>query len=65
MAGLSFSADSCVLSMCDQSCTYYVDVQLHPDGQVVERQFECAVGIGPTALCKHVAVTLIALCHHD
>ena len=65
MAGLSFSADSCVLSMCDQSCTYYVDVQLHPDGQVVESQCECAVGIGPTALCKHVAVTLIALCHHS
>ena len=48
-----------------KNCTYYVEVLLHPDGQVVESQCECAVGMGPTALCKHVAVTLIALCHHS
>ncbi|RUS84743.1 hypothetical protein EGW08_007485 [Elysia chlorotica] len=43
---------------------YNVDVSICGNGGVKETQCECAVGMGPTAICKHVAVVLLGLVDH-
>ena len=40
---------------------YRVDAKLDSHGVPQETQCECAVGMGPTAHCKHVALILFAL----
>ena len=41
---------------------YAVDICINEAGTVQECQCECAVGMGPTAHCKHVAAVLYGLC---
>jgi hypothetical protein len=41
-----------------KSVSYKVDIVLESDGVVSECQCECAVGMGPTAHCKHVCACL-------
>ena len=52
---------------CDEmkkSVSYVVDVQLNKGGgAIVEGQCECAAGVGPHAVCKHVVAILFAV--HD
>ncbi|XP_061176026.1 uncharacterized protein LOC133184977 [Saccostrea echinata] len=43
-----------------KSVSYKVDVCVDMDGCIVESQCECAVGMGPTAACKHVCVVLFS-----
>lgn len=40
---------------------YKVDVKVDQHGVVEECQCECASGMGPSATCKHVQVTLLGL----
>lgn len=44
-----------------KSVVYVVDVVLDRLGVVVECQCECAVGMGPTAHCKHVSALLYGI----
>ena len=43
--------------------SYIVDVHVAKDGSLEASQCECAAGIGPHALCKHVVAVLFAI--HD
>lgn len=42
--------------------SYAVDVCINESGTIQEGQCECAVGMGPTAHCKHVGALLYGLC---
>jgi len=42
---------------------YMVDVRVAQDGHIDEAQCECAAGVGPHAVCKHVVAILFAV--HD
>lgn len=45
-----------------KSVSYKVDIVLEYDEVFSEYQCECAVGMGPTAHCKHVCACLFGLC---
>lgn len=38
-----------------------IDIKLDETGDIVETQFECAAGVGPSAHCKHVCAILFAV----
>ena len=41
--------------------TYIVDIHVAKDGTVMEGQCDCAAGVGPHAVCKHIAAILFAV----
>ncbi len=55
-----------VHSMCHaemkKSVSYKLDIIFESDGVISECQCECAVGMGPSAHCKHVCACLYGLC---
>ena len=44
-----------------RTVSYKIDVAINENGSVDECQCECAVGMGPSAHCKHVCCLLLAL----
>lgn len=57
---MSFVRAECKAQM-KKAISYTIDACLDVDGCVVECHWECAVGMGPLAACKHVCVVLLAL----
>ncbi|KAK6186651.1 hypothetical protein SNE40_005937 [Patella caerulea] len=45
-----------------KNMSYHVDVKIGFNDGIKECQCECAVGLGPTAHCKHVSTVLYACC---
>lgn len=58
--GMSFVRAECKAQM-KKAISYTIDACLDVDGCVVECQCECAVGMGPSATCKHVCVLFCLL----
>ncbi len=44
-----------------KACSYMVDVSVDEHQELIT-QCECAAGMGPEAVCKHVQTTLLAIC---
>lgn len=58
--GLFFVRAECHAEM-KKSISYKVDVCVDVDGCIVQCQCECAAGMGPSAVCKHVSTVLFGL----
>lgn len=55
------SDDGRVAAEMKKNFVYHIDVHLDMHGVVQAAQCECALGMGPRAHCKHIAVLLLAL----